>query len=463
MAPHSRASTDGGRRNVVIDVVRGLTVLWMVLFHFYVDTRGIPGADATAGRLFRALGEGDALGAASAAARAIAGAPGCRLDVFLFLSGLTLTLGVHLPASALYRRRAAAVLPDYWLGSLAAFLVLVGLAAVRSLVLDASFLVELHEGQRLAHERYPFEWLDLLRSAAVVGRLESPRTMQVVAPSLWYLVLVGQLYLVFPLLRAALLRWGPVLFLAGAAGVTIGLRAAVSHHPVLPGFDPAQTVTCFLPFRLLAPAAGMVAAKWAARLLPRPRGVLLAILAPVALVGLLVATWIGRGIDSPGSGVGRVGGALPLALTLPALWVLASLAARAGPVAALLAWAGRSSLAVLVAQDLLRLVVGNALALTGELAAVTWPLAPFYVAAALAAGRAWQSLPGAGRRPGGGSRQVVRGPRGSLAATPGTTTARARESSPTSTRSTGSAGSPSRWTATALADSTLAPVPASRW
>jgi hypothetical protein len=52
---------------------------------------------------------------------------------------------------------------------------------------------------------------------------------------------------------------------------------------------------------------------------------------------------------------------------------------------------------VLVVQDLLRLVVGTLLVVHGDLARATWPLAPFYLALALALARPWRALAEAAR------------------------------------------------------------------
>jgi peptidoglycan/LPS O-acetylase OafA/YrhL len=390
MAPFRPAPEPG--RLAPLDVVRGMTILWITLFHFYIDTRGAVVLDAGPAAFLAAAGRSDIAGAARVAARAFVGIPGYRLDVFLFLSGLVLSLGRPLPAPEFYRRRARAILPTYWLGSLAAFLLLAGLAALRTEFLGGGFLEQLHGGTLLAHAPYRFEWRDLLRSASILGRFEDPRAMQVVAPSLWYVVLLGQFYLVFPLLRTALRRLGPWWFLATAAAITWGGRA-IAFHVVLPGFDATQTVTCFVPFRLLAPAAGMVVALGADGLARLPRGPLLWVLSPVAGGCLLVAAWISLDVNTPGTWLGVVGGALPLAVSLPALWSLASVAAGVRPLRDLLTWTGRHSLSLLVVQDFLRLGVGTLLSARGDLADLTWPLMPAYLGLALVLTRAWHPLP----------------------------------------------------------------------
>jgi len=126
--------------------------------------------------------------------------------------------------------------------------------------------------------------------------------MQVVSPSLWYVVLLGQLYLAFPLLLGALRRVGPWWFLTAAAATTWIARVAAFRHALVPGFDAVQTVICFIPFRLLAPAAGMVAARWADSLARPPRRALLWLLSPVAASSLLAAVWVSRDLNTRAPG-----------------------------------------------------------------------------------------------------------------------------------------------------------------
>ena len=102
------------------------------------------------------------------------------------------------------------------------------LAGVRAQIGGTPFGAELHSGMLLGGQPYRFEWLDIVRSASIVGRLESPRTMQVVAPSMWYLVLIAQLYLLFPWMRALLDRTGPLRFVALCMAITWTARARVA-------------------------------------------------------------------------------------------------------------------------------------------------------------------------------------------------------------------------------------------
>jgi len=99
-------------------VARGLTILWVVAFHLYVDTRGVPGSDATAAGAAAALTSGRLLESAAVVARTVIGLPGYRLDVLLFVTAWCFAW--HDPSRRVrfLARRARSILPNYWLGSL---------------------------------------------------------------------------------------------------------------------------------------------------------------------------------------------------------------------------------------------------------------------------------------------------------------------------------------------------------
>jgi peptidoglycan/LPS O-acetylase OafA/YrhL len=370
-----------------------MTILWVTAFHFYVDTRGVPGSEASAGAAAAALARGDLLEGAAVAARSVIGLPGFRLDLLLLITGLVLCLGRPVPARTFLARRARSILPNYWLGSLAAAGLLVLLALVRAGVAATAFDAELRFGTLLAGRPYQFEWLDLLRSLSVVGRLETPRTMQVIAPSMWYLVLIAQFYLLFPWMRTLLQRAGPLPFLAICIAVMSAARTLVLAYAPLGAFDANAALLYALPCRLLSPALGMAGAGLVVRAAVQPRaGVLAALAVPAFLLGV-VAAWLGTHANQPGSTLGFVGPVLPLVLALPALWVACAAVSRVRLVAPVLVWAGRKSLSLLVAQDFLRLTVGTLLALHVALRDLTWWLLPFYAVAALVLTRFWDRVP----------------------------------------------------------------------
>jgi peptidoglycan/LPS O-acetylase OafA/YrhL len=371
----------------LIDVLRGLTILWVTALHFYADTRGVPGPEAGAGAAWAALVAGRALDLVSVLARALVAVPGYRLDVLLFITGLVLSLGRPAPAGVFFRRRARSILPIYWTGSLCAAALLVGLAGLRAWLRHTPVAAEIHGGSLLASAPYYFEWGDIVRSISVIGRFENTRTMQVVAPSLWYVVLVAQFYVLFPAMRALLARLGPWRFVAAAWGLTCAGRWLVYRLGPVPGFEVASTLVSFLPFRLASPALGMVAAAYVARLRgPRLHGALLLL---VAFGCGLAAAWLGQDINAARNWRGFLGTTLPLAVGLPGVVALAAALARTRVAGATLRWVGMRPLSALVAQDLLRLTVGTMISLGVGLAPLTWILMLPYLLAAVAITRVW--------------------------------------------------------------------------
>jgi peptidoglycan/LPS O-acetylase OafA/YrhL len=385
---------DRPSRVASIDILRGLTIVWVTLFHFHADVRGVPGADAAPSALRHALVRADVAGTLDTIGRALVGLPGYRLDVLLFVTGLVLCLGRPIGAGELLRRRARSILPSYWLGTVVATALLVALSALRAGVRTTPLATEIQRGTLLAGTPYLFDWLDPIRSMSVVARLADQRSMQLVPPSMWYLVLIGQLYVLFPLLRALLRRVGPWGFLAACAAITWGGRWFVFERAAIPGFDPNATVISFLPFRLISPGLGMVAAGAIARL-PSPtrkRGSAAALLPALAL--LLCAAWLGVKSNRANTVMGVIGPALPLLVGLPGLWIVASGTVHAPRLAATLTWVGQRSLSLLVVQDFLRFAVGTVLVLGAPLYNAFWLLAPAYVGAALCLTGPWDALVG---------------------------------------------------------------------
>ncbi len=375
-------------RSRSVDVLRGLTILWIAAFHFYADTRGGPGPISLS-MFTEAAAQWEAWSVMDMAARTFVALPSYRLDVFLAVTGLVLALSRPLPPLAFWRDRARVILPNYWCGTVAAALLLVGLALLRSGITGTAVAAEISDGTLLGRGPYHFEWADVARSLSVVGRLQGARSMQVVAPSLWYVLLVIQMYLAFPLLRWLMGRLGRWPFL-GTCLVTMCLaRWYVLNGAEWPGFGASGTLVHFLPFRLFGPALGMVVAVWVQRAAPQPsRRASLLLLGP-AMTLVLATIWYG--VDSSTDGI--FGAALPLTVGLPALWVISSGLLHVPIGAGILIWIGRHSLSVLVAQDLLRLVTGTTIVLWGRLDALTWYLLPFYLLAVVALTPLWHRVP----------------------------------------------------------------------
>ena len=376
-----------------LDALRGLTILWVTVMHVAADTVGLPGADAGPSALWTALAEARPIEAARTVLRGVLFLPGFRLDVLLFVTGLVLGLGRPRPARVLFSHRARAILPGYWLGTLLVLAVMMIGAAVRAAVGGAPFADELQYGSRLARAPYEFVPGDLILGLTVLGRFTAPAAVQVVSPSLWYIALVAQFYLAYPLMRWLFERLGPPAFLAVCAIVMLAARLAALGGAPLGPFDVGSALAAFLPFRLLSPALGMVAAPWFRQhgerlqrtLSPTP-------MLAVATALLLLAGWIGSMLIPPVTLLTIVGPSLALVPAVAGLWVVAAWALARPAAGRLLIWAGQASLALLVIQDALRFTVGTVQSLGVPLAPWLWWLLPAYVALALLLTRWWDPV-----------------------------------------------------------------------
>jgi hypothetical protein len=232
-----------------------------------------------------------------------------------------------------------------------------------------------------------------LRSILVLGRFEDARTMQVVAPSLWYLALVMQACVLFVPLRWLLTKTGRASFFLVCLIATWVCRALVFAFNPLPGFGPNATVIDFLPCHLAPFALGMIAAPSIVRWHERPgRKVALTLLAP-ALLLLLGAIWMSHGANNPATLAGVIGPILPLSLALPALWVIVRAGLAVPGLAWVLVWAGRHSLSLLVVQDVMRFTTGTLATAGVALGSYLWPLMPVYLGIGLLLARAWDPFP----------------------------------------------------------------------
>jgi hypothetical protein len=214
--------------------------------------------------------------------------------------------------------------------------------------------------------------------------------VQVVSPSLWYIALVAQFYLAYPLMRWLFERLGTPAFLAVCTIAMLAVRLAALGGAPLGPFDAASALAAFLPFRLLSPALGMVAAPWFRAhgerlhrtLSPTP-------MLAVATVLLLLSGWIGSMLIPPVALLTILGPSLAVVPAVAGLWVVAAWALAHPAAGRLLTWAGQSSLGLLVIQDALRFVVGTVQSLGVSLAPWLWWLLPVYVAVALLLTRWW--------------------------------------------------------------------------
>ncbi len=248
------------RRIVAIDVVRGFAILWVILYHLWTDLR-YPNVYPSQSDAFRAvphrIADGNVWGAATAVSDAFLRVGYLGVPLFMMLSGLSLTIvalerdtSVRQTPRFLARRLRRVMLP-YWAG----FVLTIAFAAALALV-----QWQRHGGATYLHYLQAGD-IDVDGSQLIAGAFLVPRIWRdgwQFAPegSLWFVLVVVQYYLLFPLLLPALKRIGPSAFVAAALAVTltslagmIAVNGDLLHH--------RSWIEMGAPFRIFEFATGM--------------------------------------------------------------------------------------------------------------------------------------------------------------------------------------------------------------
>ncbi|MBI5290231.1 MAG: acyltransferase [Chloroflexi bacterium] len=243
-----------------IDILRGFAIMWVIGYHLWTDLRFpnvYPHQSDAFREVPRQLADTDVLGAVAAACEAFLRVGYMGVPLFMMLSGFSLTL-VSLrrgavPAREWRRtpRRLRRLVVPYWAG----FAITVVFAAALAFV-----QWQRHGGAPLTDYLRNGD-IDLHNDQLLAGVLLVPRMFDgdlQFAPegSLWFVLVVVQYYLLFPLLLAALLRVGPAIFAASTLVVTVAaLFAMVAINGDL--FAHRTWIEMAFPFRLVEFGAGM--------------------------------------------------------------------------------------------------------------------------------------------------------------------------------------------------------------
>jgi peptidoglycan/LPS O-acetylase OafA/YrhL len=381
------ASADGGSagsgRIIAIDITRGFAICWVVLYHVWSDLR-FPNVYPQQGDAFRAVphrfADGNFVGGLTAIGDAFFRVGYLGVPLFMMLSGLSLTIAALRRGPARQRvapllmRRLRRVMIPYW----------AGLAITLTFASALAFV----QWQRHGGASY----LDFLQRGDInvdgnqlfAGTLLAPRIFRdewQFAPegSLWFVLLIVQYYLLFPVLLVAMKRVGPRLFLAATLVVTL---ASLTLMTVFAGdlVEHRSWVEMGAPFRLFEFGLGMTIG-WL--LVRRPTAFDGIVRAPMALASAMIgaAVFVAACLIAPDAQTAVLQGpaiVLGLALMFAPLiaktpgWLEASAPGRA------LAWIGVISYTVLIVSEPLRSVTHT---MSAEGAAdgwiVLWAIAGF--------------------------------------------------------------------------------------
>lgn len=365
---HGQQHTDD-ERNAVIDILRGVAILWVILFHLWGDIKFFPPAPHEYyRRLVDQVGAGDAWHSFTAITDIILRDGFQGVPLFMMLSGLSLALGAHRASGNVawgmfYVKRLRRLLIPYWVGWALALATMAGVAAAQVRLDGGNFMQHFTHGVTISVKSH----ILLDRGVVLAGLLVLPRLVNAAwffAPeyALWFVVLLLQYYLLFPPLYWLMRRVGSLPVVAAALALNIAASWWVIDHYIV--LELRFTwVTGYAVFRLfeftLGMALGIALAepdRLAGRLLRRPAVALL-----LVLLGLALHT-AGDVLDSHyGHWATLITPLVILGLTLMVMPAIFSQPGRLvmNPVARLLAFIGVISYSVLIINDPLRFVASE--------------------------------------------------------------------------------------------------------
>jgi peptidoglycan/LPS O-acetylase OafA/YrhL len=257
----ARRVEDG--RVLAIDALRGIAILWVIGYHLWTDLRFpnvYPKQSDAFRQVPRQLTDADVPGAIAAAAEALLRVGYLGVPLFMLLSGYALTrsaLRRSRDTSGQWRplpRRLRRLLVPYYAGFAITIAFASALACVQWQRHGGAPLSDfLRDGDINLHND------QLLAGALIVPRIFRDEWQFAPEGSLWFVLLLLQYYLLFPLLLALVRRVGPAPFLGAAFAVTLS-SAALMIAAAGSLMEHRSWVEMGAPFRIADFAAGMALA-----------------------------------------------------------------------------------------------------------------------------------------------------------------------------------------------------------
>jgi peptidoglycan/LPS O-acetylase OafA/YrhL len=360
-----------GGRLAAIDILRGLAILWVVLFHLWGDIVFFPPPPSQYyDRLWHQVEHGGPWQIITAVTDIVFRDGYQGVPLFMLLSGVSLTLAAYragpvLPLGAWARfcfQRFRKLLVPYWFGCAFAIAVMAAIAWLRVERHGGDFVEVFTHGVTTAkHARVVIDPGMAMAAFTLVPRLIRQHWFFAPSGALWFVVLLAQYYLLFPFLFAAMRRLGPLPVLGIALAVTLASNVALiaAEGPLELNF---RFVVGLANFRVFEFALGM-AIGWLLAT-GRPAG-LVRVLADAPATAMVVAGGFllhsaGDLIDStygPWQGVGDT--FIIAGLGLMALPLLVRLRGPAPLPLRPVAFVGVVSYAVLIVNDPLRMVASE--------------------------------------------------------------------------------------------------------
>jgi peptidoglycan/LPS O-acetylase OafA/YrhL len=369
------SDTTGGDRArfVGIDLLRGFAILWVVLFHLWGDLKFFPGAPSGYySRMTDQVRDGaPAIDVFTAFTDLFFRLGFQGVPLFMMLSGISLTVAAYRAGDALrwprfFIQRFRKLLAPYWFGVALTYGVIAAIAWRQDVLGRGAFADQFQNGVTIAGlTTISVDWNVVIASITLVPRLTGLDYFFAPQLALWFVGLLAQYYLLFPLLFVIMRRGGVVPFLVVSAAITVGTNVWIVDQYRVPEAK-FWLVTGWAPFRMFEFTFGM-ACGWLIAA-PDGRRALAIVRHPLVVVSLLVLglmahTYGGILTGDPSRGYWQAV-ALPLStlgLGLLALPLLVKPPSRIDvtlPVRSL-ATVGVMSYAILIINDAMRLVASQ--------------------------------------------------------------------------------------------------------
>jgi peptidoglycan/LPS O-acetylase OafA/YrhL len=369
----SEREAAGGGRLAAIDILRGIAILWVVLFHIWGDLEYFPGVPREYyEQLTWQVQHGRGIGAISTAFTDLLFRDGFQgVPLFMMISGLSLTIaayrsgdGPSWPRFMLARFRK--LLLPYWFGVVLTYGVIAAIAWRQSTIGDGGFAAQWGGGVTIARfSIVNVDWHVVYASFALMPRLLDAEYFFAPQLALWFAALIAQYYLLFPLLFWLMRRIGVAPFIILTFALTVGANWWIIQQFGAPEIK-FSLVTGWAPFRLFEFTSGMAlgwllvdprARRWLA-FARQPAVIVLALVAGLAAHtggDLLIGQWQAQYWQSLALPLVTLGLAL---LALPLLVRWPSRIDGWAPVRAF-ATLGVMSYGILIVSDAMRLVASQ--------------------------------------------------------------------------------------------------------
>lgn len=369
-------------RMVSIDILRGVAIIWVVLFHLWGDLEYFPGVPREYyQQLAFQIEEGRGPLAILTSITDLIFRKGFQgVPLFMMISGLSLTiaayrLGDGLRWPAFFSARFRKLLIPYLIGVSLTYALIMVIAWRQAELNSASFSSQFTGGVTISERTFiQIDGGVIFASFTLFPRLLEDQWFFAPQLALWFVGLLAQYYILFPPLFLLMRKVGVVAFLFATFAVTVAANAwAVYEYGALE--LKFFLVTGWAPFRLFEFTAGM-ALGWLL-IDPRARGHLARARNPIVLgmavaIGLtamvagdlLIGWWTVQDIVARDPMLYLQALALPLVTVGLALLALPLLVRRPSrvdvsvPVRALVA-IGVMSYAILIISDAMRLIASQ--------------------------------------------------------------------------------------------------------